>query len=137
MENEGLQTILALLQRVIVNEGSAHWESAWMHISKLKCFDGTQDAKEIENCFKVARVEEEAKRLQSCTSWMTSFLGGGADMVTLRRDSVRLTLGTTSEELKLLFLARNRVFSVQGVEEVKSIMEFTSHDTHFGYHEDG
>lgn len=113
------------------------WESARMHISKLKCFDGTQDAKEIENCFKVARVEEEAKRLQSCTSWMTSFLGGGADMVTLRRDSVQLTLGTTSEELKLLFLARNRVFSVQGVEEVKSIMEFTSHDTHFGYHEDG
>lgn len=37
------------------------WESARMHISKLKCFDGTQDAKEIENCFKVARVEEEAK----------------------------------------------------------------------------
>lgn len=61
MENEGLQTILALLQGVIANEGSAHWASARMHISKLKCFDGTQDAKEIENCFKVARVEEEAK----------------------------------------------------------------------------
>ncbi|XXG72088.1 hypothetical protein AAC387_Pa07g1255 [Persea americana] len=61
VENEGLQTILALLQGVIANEGSAHWASARMHISKLKCFDGTQDAKEIENCFKVARVEEEAK----------------------------------------------------------------------------
>lgn len=68
MENESLQTILALLQRVIANEGLAHWESARMHISKLKCFEGTQDAKEIENflwnienCFKVARVEEVAK----------------------------------------------------------------------------